>query len=391
MDFIMKYYGLTLTLIILAGCMELPGVDTDVDQSPSPPESESVGLKATAKGIKTAAESWWHDLQTYPHASDSLADWTQYQWRNQLNIVKDSSPSLMRAVERAGGKLHNWNEGNGYLVTDFHGVEVKLPDGDNRKSAHALLALLRDNPAMVGGGPTITDFNDEVTWPSTTQGRARQPGDVVFLDLWGPDNAAIVYIDTDLSDGQFCVMTATHAQTGWHPVNGVRCWGYIKWQRDGFTHLFYTTGVDSSTTAGSGWVGGSLQFEVWGAQMAAVSRHVECIWGGDAGYMWQDDEVQEWLNTAPGRVGINDVDHLGAWDAYSEASGQYEYDCRHSELIVSEGSRAPQPSDSRDGSLDTDKDGITDAFDLCSGTPSGAAVWKEGAWIGCAGGQKRDR
>jgi hypothetical protein len=368
--------------------MEVPDID-GVETGAPPPDTSQ--LKTTAQGIKSGAGPWWQNLDVYPHDSKNLANWTQYQWRNQLNMTKEDSPSLLRAVERAGAKLHNWDEGNGYLVTDFHGVEVKMPSGDNRKTAHALLRILRDNPAMMGGGPTITDFNDEVTWPSTIEGRARQPGEVVFLDLWGPDNAAIVYIDTDLSDQQFCVMTATHAQTGWHPVNGIRCWGYIKWQRDGFSHLFYTTGVDSSTTAGSGFVGGALQFEVWGALMAAISRHVECIWGGDAGYMWQDDEVQEWLRTSPGRVAVNEVDHLGDWDAYSEASTHYEYDCRHSELMVTEDLAAPNVPDAPEGSHDEDKDGVPDYLDACRRTPRGALVWKAGEWIGCAGGQKRDR
>jgi len=39
---------------------------------------------------------------------------------------------------------------------------------------------------------------------------------------------------------------------------------------------------------------------------------------------------------------------------------------------------------------DSDGDGIPDAVDTCGKTPAGANVWREGEWIGCAGGQRRD-
>jgi hypothetical protein len=40
---------------------------------------------------------------------------------------------------------------------------------------------------------------------------------------------------------------------------------------------------------------------------------------------------------------------------------------------------------------DSDGDGISDKDDLCSRTAPNARVWQEGEWIGCAGGQYRDR
>jgi hypothetical protein len=39
---------------------------------------------------------------------------------------------------------------------------------------------------------------------------------------------------------------------------------------------------------------------------------------------------------------------------------------------------------------DTDADGIADDVDLCQGTTPRARVWTEGAWLGCAEGQRRD-
>ena len=373
-----------LTVALVSACAEY---DPSVDGAPTP---EGPNVKSGATGIRTAPENWWRDVSKYPHTAKNLAYWTQYQWRNQLNITKDASPSLTRTAANGGAKMHNWDEGNGYLVSDFHGVEVYLPRGDARKTPQKLLEIIRDNPAMVGGGPTVTDFNDEVTWPATFGGKTRQPGDVVFLDLWGPDNAAIVYIDTDISDRQFCVMTATHAQTGWHPVNGIRCWGYIDWTHNGYTHLFYTTGVDSPSIAGSAWAGGSLQFEVWRAQMAGIARLVECMWDRSAGNIWQDDEVQEWFNTEPGSVELSDVDHLGGWDERLNASDEFQYACRNSDLLADAGSLDSDFGLASNDQGDDDADGINNGADLCSATQSEALVWADGDWAGCAGGQLRD-
>ncbi len=324
-------------LIVLTGLTLCTGCGGELLDEPPPGEgpsgsvtdgkgddTASRGFGGKVRGITTAAEPWWSDTATHPYESASLANWTQYQWRNQLNIRKDQSVSLLQEVQRQGATLHNWPEGNGYTVTDFHGVEVAL---DSRESAQRLLRILRDNPAAVGGGQLTTDFSDEVSWPSTQPGEERQPGEVVFLDLYGPDDAAIAYIDTDISDQQFCVMTVTHPRTGWHPVNGVRCWGYIDWPHGEYTHLIYTTGVDSTTVSGAGWVGEHLQYEVWNAMMVAVARHVECIWGGEAGYIWEDDEVQQGLDVKPGGLVLSDVDHPGGWDTISEATPQFEYAC----------------------------------------------------------------
>ena len=51
---------------------------------------------------------------------------------------------------------------------------------------------------------------------------------------------------------------------------------------------------------------------------------------------------------------------------------------------------APPPDDGAP-EVDSDGDGIMDGRDLCSGTTPGANVWSHGDWLGCAGGQFRDR
>lgn len=61
------------------------------------------------------------------------------------------------------------------------------------------------------------------------------------------------------------------------------------------------------------------------------------------------------------------------------------------------GNLEPVPDDGDDPLLpdptphDADADGIVDAHDLCNATPVGRRVWRAGEWIGCAGGEFRDR
>ncbi len=43
------------------------------------------------------------------------------------------------------------------------------------------------------------------------------------------------------------------------------------------------------------------------------------------------------------------------------------------------------------GVLDTDGDGIEESKDFCSNTAAGGNVWQSGEWMGCAGGQFKDR
>jgi len=330
-----RIFNICIVLVYLVGCADIPYEEYN-DEMDSFKRSDEIGKadgyqknKLThSEGVRSAAEPWWSNSVDFPYDSSHLADWVEYQWRNQLNIRVDSSPYVSPEIKRQGATLHNWPEGNGYTVTDFHGVELRLNEADPKRNAQALLRMIRDNPSNLGGGPGTTDFSDELGWPSVQPNEERTPGEVIFLDLYGPDNAGIAFIDTDISDQQFCVITVTHPQTGWHPVNGIRCWGYIEWPRGGqYTHLFYTTGVDSTTVSGAGWLGSHLQFETWNSQMVAIARQVECIWYSDAGYIWEDDEVQEWLNKTPGSLTLSDVDHPGDWDSIKDASPQYEYAC----------------------------------------------------------------
>ena len=56
----------------------------------------------------------------------------------------------------------------------------------------------------------------------------------------------------------------------------------------------------------------------------------------------------------------------------------------------------PEPQPDNPGELpdfpgdDTDADGVADGADLCSHSPAGQRVWTDGAWLGCAAGERRD-
>ena len=81
------------------------------------------------------------------------------------------------------------------------------------------------------------------------------------LDIVGPDNGQVIFIDTDPSDGQVCVITAENETSGTHPVDGVRCWGFVEMEDDSW--LIYTIGVEAAGVAGTGLPGAIMQDGTW--------------------------------------------------------------------------------------------------------------------------------
>jgi hypothetical protein len=141
-----------------------------------------------------------------------------------------------------------------------------------------LLKNLLNDPIKTTGN---NKFAGWVDWPVANGDR--QVGDVVDLEIWGPDNGAVAYwkIDAD----RFCVITVKNDTSGSHPVNGIRCWGFVpitvnpnwkltdnRWNCGRPTYMFYTMGIDSPSVVGGGTFGGvSMQRGTWNALMIDLS------------------------------------------------------------------------------------------------------------------------
>lgn len=236
-------------------------------------------------------------------ADPSLQKWVQARWQEMSQFVVPAN--VKTTLTKGGVKVWNYPDGNGWTRTDFHAGIVALPKD---VSPDAVLAKLRDDPnaASVDG-----EFNGWVGWPKAGEG-GRQLGDRVDLDIWGPDNGAIGYwkIDPD----RFCVITLENDTVGIHPVNGIRCWGYVpmalnpnwlattsgkaKWGCAGTTYMFYSMGIDSPSVAGGG-AGADLQAATWNALIRdLLIENVKA--GGISGYWYQQKTVTQPNDLAPG-------------------------------------------------------------------------------------------
>ena len=198
------------------------------------------------------------------------------------------STALNTPIEDSGAELRNFETGTGWVRTDFYGVTVCLATDKDPKE---YLKELMNNPDAflppidVPFLPGIDVAGQWVNWPVAGVD-GRQQGDVVDLDILG-ENGAIVYLDVDISDGEFCVMTLVNKKSGTHPVAGTRCWGYE--EMGSKEVMFYTTGIETSNIRGTGDLGQISQDKTWEGLMEGIADRVVKD-GGASCKIFADDE-----------------------------------------------------------------------------------------------------
>ena len=236
-------------------------------------------------------------------ADAALQKWVQARWQEMSQFVV---PANVKAQLTKGGvKVWNYPDGNGWIRTDFHAGIMALPPGVAPETV--LKAMLDDPLAATGNG----EFSGWVGWPKAGAG-GRKVGDRVDLDIWGPDNGAIGYwkIDPD----RYCVITLENDTAGIHPVNGIRCWGFVpmalnpnwlatkdgkaSWGCAGATYMFYTMGIDSPSIAGGG-LGADAQAATWNANIRdLLGENVKA--GGVSGRWYVQQTIVQPNGLAPG-------------------------------------------------------------------------------------------
>lgn len=236
----------------------------------------------------------------------ALNDWVEDLWVSLAN-VQPNATDVRLAKQNGATAVWNYTAGWGWNRTDLFAVEVTLPknrDGTEKISPRQILDTIRDDPTSLG-----TNFPGWVKWRPAGKG-GRQRGEIVDLNIWGPDNGAISYLDVDTRDGDFQVITVQNSTSGTHPVSGVRRWGFNRLPNGNV--LFYTVGIESSNTWGSGDIGSHLQYKTWRDLMRDIGKHVQRK-GGTAHKFYIDDEWQA-SDLKPGRMTRKNLDNPGTID-----------------------------------------------------------------------------
>lgn len=222
-------------------------------------------------------------------ADANLQKWIEQRWSELANFTIPAD--VKTKIQSKGATIYNYPDGNDWTRTDFHGAIMALPPGQRPET---LLRSLLNDPIKTTGN---NKFAGWVDWPVANGDR--QVGDVVDLDIYGPDNGAVAYWKID--EDRFCVVTVKNDASGAHPVNGIRCWGFVpiqvnpnwkltdnRWNCGRPTYLFYTMGIDSPSVVGGGTFGGvSMQRGTWNALMTDLSVENEKAGGVSGRWMEQ--------------------------------------------------------------------------------------------------------
>jgi hypothetical protein len=258
-------------------------------------------------------------------------DWLMQKWVQLANMNPSPRVTAMLAALPDPATPYQFGAGWGDLRTDFFGIDVCLPPS---LSADTLLARMRDDPDGLADTPMTPSFKTQVGWAAAPEGR--RLGDVVNLDILGPENGAIAYIDVDLSDGEYCVVTVQNSRwrsdsSGSHPVSGVRCWGYRDVSPCGT--LFYTVGIESASVWGTGGVGSVMQRLLWDALVEGIGEEVKkaggstCLQFRDGVWHWSVSSATKAKQRAGEPITRADLEETGEIDTVKRPPGPADCQC----------------------------------------------------------------
>jgi N-acetyl-anhydromuramyl-L-alanine amidase AmpD len=169
--------------------------------------------------------------------------------RDYIDLFKWSpAPSLVRDIEARGFEVQTLDAAVGDLNLDFYKVKItRFPSGWDAPSL--LNQFIRHIDDFLDSGKTSFAPYDDVDAQKLAS--SNPLGTVFFLDMFGPDNAAIVI--SDVKPQFYAVTTIRTPRTGDHPVSGHRQFGYFV---TGGATTFYARGADRATLGfpGTEWL-----------------------------------------------------------------------------------------------------------------------------------------
>ena len=164
-------------------------------------------------------------------------------WLDLINFIAPAS--VISALKARNIKVQSVYDAMGDLNVDFYAVRIrKMPSqGGNLMNQEQLLTHIRTNfnDFVDSGNSSFSPLEpiDEPKWLSSDP-----IGAVLKIDIFGPDNAAVVASEYSTNHWRFSTVETPFAQTSSHPVSGTREWGI---RPSGGNYMFYTRGADRAT------------------------------------------------------------------------------------------------------------------------------------------------
>jgi N-acetyl-anhydromuramyl-L-alanine amidase AmpD len=187
--------------------------------------------------------------------------------RDYVDLFKWSpAASVVREIEARGFKVQTLSDAVGDLNLDFYKVKItKFPSGwDANRLLDQFIHNINDFLSS-----TNTSFEPYEDQDVARLASANPVGTVFYLDIFGPDNAAVVI--SDKKPQFYAVTTINTPRSGDHPVSGHRQFGYYV---EGDATTFYSRGADRATLGFPGtesltFKGGEILWESFQEKLAA--------------------------------------------------------------------------------------------------------------------------
>ena len=183
---------------------------------------------------------------------------------HQLGESAVGTSAVQDALRSHGASVQSVTRGSGTVVYDEYSVVV-----NTMPPALTPEQYLREMAADLNRAVSSEDFDDVNTFERTAPDRRRGApavGDVYDIDILGPDNGSVMLVESTAD--HFTFQTVTTSQTGEHPENGSRSFGFER--LGGGAVKFYTRGVSRPGSDLVRIVGGGIQTKGWTALVTGI-------------------------------------------------------------------------------------------------------------------------
>ncbi|MCC6995682.1 MAG: DUF4157 domain-containing protein [Deltaproteobacteria bacterium] len=176
------------------------------------------------------------------------------------------SPAVQGALAPHGARQQSVTQGVGPIVYDYYWIIM-----DTMPATTTPEAYLGEMGTDLNRAVANDRFDTINTFRRTSADQARgapRVGDVYDIDIMGPDNGSVMLIEQ--APNHFIFQTVTTLQTGGHPENGSREFGFQR--EDGGAVKWYTRGVSRPGSEAAGIVGRPIQEAGWTAMVTGIGN-----------------------------------------------------------------------------------------------------------------------